>query len=262
MIEGDPDGPELWAQVDAALKRVYYRADGRPFSIQAACIDSGGHHTTQVYDFAKARLGRKIWAIKGEAARGGARSPIWPTKKPSSRMKSSFRPVILGVNAAKDTIRTRLHIKPPENGEPTPGYMHFPADRDINYFAQLVAERSIVKMVHGQKFRIWEVLPGRANEALDCRVYAYAALHGLMHFGLKLNRWVELVSEKYVRPHEEVLATSRNDVLEQKPQRPAGRVVTPSETKSAEPVKKRFKLAGRMAGASSLPHCRDDSAFP
>jgi phage terminase large subunit GpA-like protein len=30
--------------------------------------------------------------------------------------------------------------------------------------------------------------PGRANEALDCRVYAYAALHGLMHMGLKLNR--------------------------------------------------------------------------
>lgn len=28
---------------------------------------------------------------------------------------------------------------------------------------------------------------GRANEALDCRVYGYAALCGLMHMGLKLN---------------------------------------------------------------------------
>jgi phage terminase large subunit GpA-like protein len=31
-------------------------------------------------------------------------------------------------------------------------------------------------------------IPGRANERLDCRVYAYAALRGLIHLGLKLNR--------------------------------------------------------------------------
>nr|CDS57151.1 hypothetical protein SYMBAF_20002 [Serratia symbiotica] len=29
--------------------------------------------------------------------------------------------------------------------------------------------------------------PGRANEALDCRVYSYAALCGLFYMGLKLN---------------------------------------------------------------------------
>src|SRR5260364_416091 len=40
----------------------------------------------------------------------------------------------------------------------------------------------------GRRFRVWELRPGRANEALDCRVYAYAALCGLLHLGLKLNR--------------------------------------------------------------------------
>jgi phage terminase large subunit GpA-like protein len=190
VIEGDPESAELWKRVDEYLKRVWRRADGRGFAVSAACIDSGGHHTQKVYEFAKARLGRRIWAIKGESARGGARSPVWPTKRPSSRTKSTFRPVIIGVNAAKDTIRNRLHVE-----EPGAGFMHFPNDRDIGYFEQLTSERSVVKVSGGQKYRVWELPPGRANEALDCRVYAYAALCGLTHLGLKLNRRADIVAK-------------------------------------------------------------------
>jgi phage terminase large subunit GpA-like protein len=197
VFEGDPDSDELWMRVDAYLKRIWRRADGRGFEVMASCIDSGGHHTQKVYEFCKARLGRRVWAVKGESARGGARSPVWPTKRPSSRNKSSFRPVIIGVNAAKDVIRNRLHLE-----RPGPGYMHYPADRDINFFAQLVAERSATKVVNGQKFRVWELPPGRANEALDLAVYAYAALCGLIHFGLKLNRRAEQL---------ELATTSAND---------------------------------------------------
>ncbi|MEM7927566.1 hypothetical protein Q4R04_17440, partial [Morganella morganii] len=39
----------------------------------------------------------------------------------------------------------------------------------------------------GQRYSVWELPNGKANEALDCRVYAYAALAGLFHLGLKLN---------------------------------------------------------------------------
>lgn len=247
VIDGDPDEPETWVRVDAALKRIYYRADGRPFSVQAACIDSGGAHTQKVYEFCKARLGRKIWAIKGESARGGARNPVWPTKKPSSRLKTSFRPVIIGVNAAKDVVRTRLAIKPPDKlGEPKPGLMHFPADRDVNYFAQLLAERSVLKVVNGQRFRVWEQLPGRANEALDCRVYGYAALCGLIHFGLLLNRWVDGVAEKYLPTADEKLAPNPDGMV--KTHIP-GRVIAPTKPDQAPQARKRFGLAGKLAGA-------------
>ena len=126
VIEGDPDNPKLWDQVDAYLKRIWHRADGRGFEVMAACIDSGGHHTERVYEFSKARLGRRIWAVKGESARGGARSPVWPTKRPSARNKASFRPVIVGVNAAKDVIRTRLSLDVPKIGEPSPGFHALP----------------------------------------------------------------------------------------------------------------------------------------
>ena len=193
VIEGDPDTTPLWDQVDGFLKRIWKRGDGRGFEIMATCIDSGGHHTQRVYNFSRERLGRRVWAIKGEAARGGTRSPVWPTKRPSARNKAAFRPIIIGVNAAKDVIRSRLAIQPPLDGAmgPIAGYMHFPTDRDINYFAQLVSERSATKLVAGRAFRVWELIPGRANEALDMRVYAYAALCGLLNAGLKLNRRAE-----------------------------------------------------------------------
>jgi len=183
IIEGEFGDTPTQMRIDTYLRRTWTRADGRPFEVIAACIDSGGHHTQAVYEFCKARIGRRVWAIKGEAARGGERNPVWPSKRPTQRTKKTYRPVILGVNAAKDTIRQRLLVE-----APGPGYMHFPADRDIGYFAQLTAERLVVKESGGKRYRVWELPPGRANEALDCRVYAYGALCGLLHFGLQLNR--------------------------------------------------------------------------
>lgn len=190
VFEGDPATDELWARVDAYLLKRFKRADGREFELAAGCIDSGGHHTEKVYQFAKARLGRKVWAVKGASERSGQRSPVWPTVKPMAKNRTKFRPVMLGTNAAKDTIRSRLALQ-----EVGPGYMHFPADRDINYYAQLTAERLIVKKASGKTFRVWDLPKGKANEALDCRVYAYAALCGLMHFGMKLNRKVDEVTD-------------------------------------------------------------------
>ncbi|KAA0547772.1 phage terminase large subunit family protein [Citrobacter braakii] len=187
VIEGDLETDEPWTRLDAYLKQIWRRADGRGYSIMAVCMDSGGHHTQKVYEFCKARLGRRVWAIKGESARGGKRSPVWPVKKLSSRSKAQFKPIIIGVNAAKDAIRSRLHLERTDVDKPSAGYMHFPVDRDIGYFSQLLAERSVPKYVGGEKFRVWELRPGRANEALDCRVYSYAALCGLLHMGLKLN---------------------------------------------------------------------------
>lgn len=193
VIEGEFSDPNVQAQLDAYLKALWRRADGRTFEILATCIDSGGHHTQAVYDFAKARLGRRVWAIKGASERDGQRNPVWPTKKPNRRTKASFRPVMIGGNAARDTIRSRLLLDVPAPGKPAPGYMHFPTDRDVGYFQQLTADRLTLKEIGRRKVRIWETPSGKANEAADCRVYAYAALCGLVHLGLQLNRRAEVV---------------------------------------------------------------------
>lgn len=237
VIQGDLETPDPWNRLDAYLRRIWFRADGRGFEVMAVCHDSGGHHTQKVYEFAKARLGRRVWAVKGESAVGGKRSPVWPTKTPSRRNKSSFRPVILGVNAAKDSVRSRLHLV-----EPGAGYMHFPVSRDINYFAQLTAERSVRKTSGGQHYRVWELPNGRANEALDCRVYAYAALCGLMHMGLKLNKRAEEVNASIGTP------VHRPELQDQEPMEDGGKQEQASGPRviQAKPAKKKT-LASRLA---------------
>ncbi len=51
VFEGDPNQPEFWARVDEYLRRRWLRADGRPFVVECACFDSGGHFTQQAYEF-------------------------------------------------------------------------------------------------------------------------------------------------------------------------------------------------------------------
>jgi phage terminase large subunit GpA-like protein len=194
VIEGEFSDPKVQAQLDAYLKRVWVRADGRPLEVMASCQDSGGHHTQDVYNFSKARLGRRNWAIKGASEKDGARNPVWPTKKPSKRNKASFRPIVIGGNTARDQVRNRLLLEPPPVGQSKPGYSHFPADRDVGYFEQLIADKLVSKKVGHRVVRVWETPSGKANEAADCRVYAYAALCGLNHLGLQLNRRVESMS--------------------------------------------------------------------
>ncbi len=218
VIHGDMETPDPWNRLDEYLQRIWYRSDGRGFEVMAVCHDSGGHHTQKVYEFAKARIGRRVWAIKGESAVGGKRSPVWPTKTPSKRNKSRYRPTIIGVNAAKDSIRSRLHLN-----TPGPGYMHFPTERDVNYFAQLTAERSVRKTSGGQHYRVWELPNGRANEALDCRVYAYAALCGLLHMGLKLNKRAEDVNALIGLPIPKVAASEPSAPEPDVPPSPAQR---------------------------------------
>lgn len=182
VFEGAPNTPDPWKKLDDHLKRIWARADGRTFAVEAVCVDSGGHHTQRVYEFCRARLGRRIWAIKGESSRGGERNPVWPIRRKTKSSKQGFRPFMIGVNAAKDVIHSNLHKE-----AAGAGFMHFKSDRDVSYYKQLTAERVITKVVGGKKFRVWEQIAGRANEALDCRVYAYAALCGLIYAGLRLN---------------------------------------------------------------------------
>lgn len=184
IFTGDPAKPGIWNELDKMLLEPLPRADGRKMRILGTCIDSGGHNTEDVYKFCLARVGRNIWAIKGASDRLGQWLPVWPasefrrTRRRRRRIGQGerYRPVIIGVNAAKEAIRQRLLIK-----EPGPGYCHFPVGRPAGYYDQLTAERLIIERKSGMMVRRWELQSHRANEALDVRVYAYAALQGLVN---------------------------------------------------------------------------------
>jgi phage terminase large subunit GpA-like protein len=239
VIDGEFGDPRVQAKIEAYLLAKLKDQFGRSYRIDAVCIDSGGHHTQAVYDFCKARLGRYVWAIKGASERDGQRNPVWPTKRPSRKNKASFRPVVIGGNSARDTIRNRLLLEAPAPGQHRPGYMHFPADRDFGYFEQLTADRVELKETAGRKYRVWTTPAGKANEAADCRVYAYAALCGLIHMGLRLNAAVTRAAEAQTPEQLEMAPAPAPDV--------PGEPSAPMSLVQVREVGQKKSLASRMA---------------
>ena len=82
---------------------------------------------------------------------------------------------LIGVDTAKDTIYARWQV-----AEGKPGYCHFPMSYDEAWFEQATVEKRVTRIdARGNEVRAWQKPSGARNEALDCRVYAYAALQGL-----------------------------------------------------------------------------------
>lgn len=172
VLNGNPAEPEIWKRLDDLLATTRFTTeDGRVLRVAACCIDSGGHHVQQVYEYATPRAARNIWAVKGQF---GAR-PVWPKRQTKSKKYRGHTVRMIGVDTAKDTIYARWQV-----AEGKPGYCHFSMAYDENWFIQATVERRITKFDRrGNEVRSWEKPSGARNEALDCRVYAYAALQGL-----------------------------------------------------------------------------------
>lgn len=66
VIPGDPTDERTWALLDERLKARYRHVSGVDLAICAVCIDSGGHHTHEVYQFTRLRRWRNVLAVKGE----------------------------------------------------------------------------------------------------------------------------------------------------------------------------------------------------
>ena len=182
-IKGDPGQPELWNTLDTHLLTSRYPTDdGRTLRIAACCVDSGGHHWQQVYEFCTTRMARNIWAVKGRSGNG----PVWPKKVSTSKKYKGHHVRIIHVDTAKDTIYSRWQT----NHAGMPGYCHFPNTYTMEWFAGATCEKRVTRLNNkGREVRAWEKPKGSRNEPLDCRVYAYAAIQGLkVERGLIINK--------------------------------------------------------------------------
>lgn len=174
VIFGDPDIAEgtkgsPWDELTDYLRKRWKHESGATVSVSYSFIDSGGSNTTSVYAYTKRHKGDRIYPIKGRAGEG---LPIVGARQ-RTRTGKSAAPVdlfIVGVDNAKNIIMRRLKID-----QPGPGYCHFPAGRDPEWYRQLTSEKCVTKFTRGFPKREWLKDSGRRNEALDCRVYAFAA---------------------------------------------------------------------------------------
>lgn len=167
ILPGDTTKKEVWMDLSATVNQKFMQANGLPISISSGVIDSG-FNTQYVYDFVRSERNMNIHPGKGLAGKG---LPVVEDQiKRLRRLKSGIiSPQMIGVDGAKYIVYSNLQTE-----KPGPGYCHFPNHYDDEYFLQLTAERMMKKKHRGFEQVEWVKIRPR-NEALDCRVYAYAA---------------------------------------------------------------------------------------
>ena len=184
IIWGDPADERTWAVLDEKLKARYRHPCGVGLTILATAVDSGGHHTDEVYQFCRARRWRNIFAIKGAskpgkpviAQRPSMQDVTWKGQTERNGVELWF----VGTDTAKDWIYNRYSFA---DG---PGALHFANDLPDEFFDQCVVERKVARYIRGRKRIEWVKGKADRNEALDLMVYCLAMAHYL-----GINRYLE-----------------------------------------------------------------------
>ncbi|MBH3358794.1 phage terminase large subunit family protein [Pseudomonas guariconensis] len=183
VIPGDPADQRTWDLLDERLKVRYRHPCGVSLGILAVGIDSGGHHTHEVYQFTRVRRWRNIFALKGASKPGkpviAQRPSLVDVTWKGQTERNGAELWMVGTDTAKDWIYNRYSF---ESG---PGALHFPKDLPDEFFQQCVAERKIARYVKGYKRIEWVKGKADRNEALDLMVYnlAMANYLGLHRYG-------------------------------------------------------------------------------
>jgi len=184
VLYGDPSSAVLKRKVGLELHRMFTRADGAVMRVERWCWDSGGHHSGDVREESRKHGVHWVIPIFGASVYG---KPIasFPRRK---EKKSKTYLTEVGTDNAKEVIYNRLKLQPDGN-RPVPGLVHFPADDQIcdgDELKQLTSETKKWVMARGRRVLRWDASK-RRNEALDCFVYALAALRiSQEKFGLDL----------------------------------------------------------------------------
>jgi phage terminase large subunit GpA-like protein len=224
VIYGDTEGDEVWAQLDEILYRPIPHEIAEPMPISAMAVDTG-YRTHTVYDWARRRKGtvidgrlvHRVLAVKGDNL--GTKPAIGKGKKldvnwKGQSHKKSVELFIVGSSTVKDAIYPRMAM---------PGYgaktVHFHRELTADYFEQLTAEKKIIKYSKmGFPVAHWHKKNGARNEALDCAVYAYAALQWLYTRRARSTFWEQYHRELKLRDPEQESAPAAAVVEEKLPE--------------------------------------------
>lgn len=167
---GNPDEDEVWADLEEFLfETEFINAAGTSLRISGAAIDTRGHNTHAVYNWAAKHARRKVFAIAG---RSGREKHI---KDGASKVDIDWRGRLrknglvlwwVGTNHAKDLIHGRLQIT-----RPGPGYIHFSSELSDEWFRQYTGEARTTRRTARGEESTW-VATRKRVEKLDCAVYA------------------------------------------------------------------------------------------
>ena len=186
VFEGSPGQAEVWSKLSTLLSRVWPHEGGARLGLSRLAIDTGGEFTTEVYAWSRRQGIGQVMPIKG-FDRFNRPSPVTgPTYTDATETGKRLRRGAKLWSVAVSTFKLELYrwlwlARPTDEdlaaGAVWPdGYVHLPRGVDAEWVKQLVAEQLVaVKDKRGFERHEWRKMRER-NEALDCRVYARAAL--------------------------------------------------------------------------------------
>jgi phage terminase large subunit GpA-like protein len=193
-LYGSPSRPEVWKQLDEVINKPYVNEAGEEMRVLSCAIDSGGHHTQEVYHYARERAAHGVIAIKGMGQKG--KPPLGKATKvdvnfKGKALKKGAQLFPVGVDGIKSLLFGRL-----KHNDVGAGYLHFYPTITTDYFEELTAEKQIMRFRNGFPERIWVKKSQAPNEALDELNYAYAALHRLYQKYDRRSIWDQLERQK------------------------------------------------------------------
>jgi phage terminase large subunit GpA-like protein len=189
VFYGDPSLSESqegspWAELTRYRRTPVLHASGRPVPLLSTFVDSGGHHTQQVYAYTRSHQHAHVHAIKGANIAGKAilgKPTDQDVNWRGNRIKRGVKLWPIGTDTAKAVIYGRLRL-----ADAGPGYVNLSRHLSGEVFEQLTSERLVTRYIKGRARMEWVKPAGKRNEALDCAVYALAAAHYY-----EIDRWRE-----------------------------------------------------------------------
>jgi phage terminase large subunit GpA-like protein len=199
QLLGDTGGNKVWDELTEFFHKVrILDENGTPCEIDKIAIDAG-FNTQNV----------KRWVVRnsnvipviGRAKRNAIISlpSIEETRKDKKDKAYGVKSYLVGVDKIKEELTGFLNqeIFEEDGDRLIPfGYCHFHESCTDAYFQEITSEHQVKKRVKGAEVYEWSVLPGRRNEALDCRIYARAAAYHLGYDRMSLGMMQRMKPEK------------------------------------------------------------------
>lgn len=190
ILMGDPASEELRRKVGIELHRQFTRVDGTIMKVDRWTWDAGGHYADEVYAESRKHGVHWVIPIRGATVYG---KPIANFPRTKNKVHKVFLTEV-GTDNAKELLYSRMGLPvdtaASQAGVSQPGVVHLPANDaicDESEVKQLTSEKKKAAISKGKRVMRWDS-GGRRNEALDCFVYALAALRICQQrFGLDLD---------------------------------------------------------------------------
>ena len=170
VIDGDPAKEDVWNRLTALRERPIENSFGVSMRVQTCAIDSGGHHTHEVYQYCRLHRHAGVFAVKGWSVSGKpviGRPSVQDVNHKGKTIKGGVQLWMVGSDTGKSLLFN--YIASDEEAVPEDRFIRFPIGLSDEYFEQLTAE------VYDAEKKMYRKIPGRRNEVIDLFVYGFAA---------------------------------------------------------------------------------------